>query len=150
MRKLTLGMAAVAALASAPAFAATTSGTMQVMVNVDNICSLSTQSLDFGSISDFTVAHTAASATTLKCTPTASADVTITNGATFSAGARHMASGANQISYAINDAGGAAWVSKNFVGNGNAVNIGINGVIPVQTAVPAGSYLDTVTINVAY
>lgn len=150
MRKLTLGMAAVAALASAPAFAATTSGTMQVMVNVDNICSLSTQSLDFGSISDFTVANTAASATTLQCTPNASADVTITNGANFSGGSRRMASGANQIAYNINDSGGAAWVSKNFIGTGSAVNLGISGVIPVQAAVPAGSYTDTVTINVAY
>lgn len=150
MRKLTLGMAAVAALISAPAFAANTSGTMQVLVNVDNVCSLSTQSLDFGSISDFTVANTAASATTLQCTPSASADVTITTGANFTGGVRHMASGSNLIAYNVNDSGGAAWTTKNFVGNGLAVNIGISGVIPIQTAAAAGSYSDTLTINVAY
>jgi len=71
MRLITLGLAAVAAAAAAPAFAATTSGTVDVTLNVDNSCSLTTAAIDFGTVTDFAAASTATSLSTLRCTPNA-------------------------------------------------------------------------------
>jgi len=109
MRKLTFGLAAVAAVASAPAFAATTSGTVNVTLNVDNACSLTTGAIDFGVVTDFTAATTAASATTLKCTPNAVATVTVNSGNNPIGAQRRLASGTNFVDYNITDSANVAW-----------------------------------------
>lgn len=157
MRKLTLGMAAVAAAASAPAFAGQTTGSMDVTVNVENSCSLTAAPIDFGT-PDITAGATSSSASTLRCTPNAIATVLLSDGFNLSGGSRRMdnvagaAAGTEFITYALNNAGGAAWnaAGETFTGSGNDDPLGINGVIPAQAAKPAGAYSDTVTITVNY
>lgn len=152
MRKLSLGLAAVAAVASAPAFAATTSGTVDVTLNVDNACSLTTGAIDFGSVTDFTAARTANSATVLKCTPNAVATVTVNSGANPNGAQRRLRSGTNFVDYNLNDSSNAAWPATglSFTGTGSDVPLGLRGVVPIQAAQPAGAYADLVTITVTY
>lgn len=154
MRKLTLSLAAIAAAAAAPALAGTTSGTMDVTLNVDNACSLTTSAIDFGTVTDFSAARTVNSLTTLKCTPNAVATVTINSGLSVNGTQRRMKNGAGTqfIDYNIQDATNTTWPAAglNFTGTGADVSLGIKGVVPVQAAKPAGAYSDTVTINVAY
>lgn len=157
MRKLTLGLAAVAVTASAPAFAGQTSGSMEVTVNVVNSCSLTAAPIDFGT-PDITVGATSSSASTLRCTPNAVATVLLSDGFNLLGGSRRMddvagaVAGTQFINYALNNAGGAAWAAagETFTGNGNDNPLGIAGVIPAQAAKPAGAYSDTVTITVNY
>ena len=154
MRKLTFGIAAIAALAAAPALAGTTSGTMDVTLNVDNACSLTTSAIDFGTVTDFSAPRTVNSLTTLKCTPNAAATVQVTLGNSVNGTQRRMRNGAGTqfIDYNVQDSTGTAWPAAglNFTGTGADVSLGIRGVVPVQTAKPAGAYSDVVTINVAY
>lgn len=154
MRKLTLGLAAVAAVASAPAFAATTSGTVDVTLNVDNACSLTTAAIDFGTVTDFAAATTANSLTTLRCTPSAVAVVTVSNGNNVNGTQRRLRQGAtaNYIDYNVTDASNTAWPSGgvSFTGTGADVSLGLRGVVPVQAAKPAGAYADQLTITVTY
>lgn len=152
MRKMTLGLAAVAALASTSALAATTSGTVDVTLNVDNACSLTTGAIDFGTVTDFAAARTATSLTTLKCTPNAVAMVTINSGANVNGTQRRLKSGANFIDYNVTDASGTAWpvAGQAYTGTGVDVALGLRGVVPVQAAKPAGAYADQLTITVTY
>lgn len=154
MRKLTFGIAAIATLAAAPAFAGTTSGTMDVTLNVDNACSLTTAAIDFGTVTDFSAASTVSSLSTLKCTPNAVATVQVTLGNSVNGTQRRMRNGAGTqfIDYNVQDGSGTAWPAAglNFTGTGADVSLGLRGVVPVQAAKPAGAYSDTVTINVTY
>lgn len=154
MRKLTLGIAAVAAVASAPAFAATTSGTVDVTLNVENACALTTAAIDFGTVSDFATARTVTSLTTLRCTPGATAVVTVNNGNNVNGTQRRLRNGAtsNYVDYNVTDGTGAAWPTAglSFTGTGSDVSLGLRGVVPVQGAKPAGAYTDTLTVTVTY
>ncbi len=154
MRKFTFGIAAIAALAAAPAFAGTTSGTMDVTLNVDNACSLTTAAIDFGTVTDFSAPRNVTSLTTLKCTPNAVATVQVTLGNSVNGTQRRMRNGAGTqfIDYNVQDGSGTAWPAAglNFTGTGTDVSLGLRGVVPVQAAKPAGAYSDTVTINVTY
>jgi len=153
MRKITLGLAAVAAAASAPALAGTTSGTMNVDLNVTNSCSLTVGNIDFGTLTDFsTLPVSSTSTSTLKCTPNATATVTVTNGLNVNGTQRRLKSGANFIDYNLVNGTNVAWspTGESFTGTGADVALGLKAVIPVQAAKPQGAYQDTVTINVAY
>lgn len=154
MRKLTFAAAALAAVASAPALAGTATGTMDVTLNVDNACSLTTAAIDFGTVSDFTAASTVSSLSTLKCTPNAVATVRVSLGNSVNGTQRRMRNGAGTafIDYNVTDASNTAWPAAglNFTGTGADVSLGLRGVVPVQAARPAGAYSDVVTIDVTY
>lgn len=154
MRRFTLGLAALAAAASAPAIAGTTTGSMDVTLNVDNACSLTTAAIDFGTVTDFSAASTVNSLTTLKCTPNAVATVRVSLGNSVNGTQRRMTNGGGTqfIDYNIQDSSNTAWPSAglNFTGTGADVSLGIRGVVPVQAAKPAGTYSDVVTIDVTY
>lgn len=152
MRKLTLGLAALAAAASGPAFAATTSGTVDVTLNVDNACSLTTAAIDFGTVTDFATSTTVNSLTTLRCTPNAAAVVTVSLGNNVNGTQRRLRSGTNFVDYNITDATNTAWPAAglSFTGTGADVSLGLRGILPVQAAAPAGAYADQVTITVTY
>lgn len=152
MRKLTLAIAAGAAAMSAPAYAATTSGTVDVTLNVDNACSLTTAAIDFGTVTDFAAATNANSLTTLRCTPNAVATVTVSLGNNVNGAQRRLRSGANFVDYNITDTANTAWPAAglSFTGTGADVSLGLRGVVPAQTAKPAGAYADQVTITVTY
>ena len=111
-----------------------------------------TAAIDFGTVSDFAAARTANSLTTLKCTPNAVATVTVSNGGNVNGTQRRLKSGTNFIDYNLTDASNAAWPTAglSFTGTGADVSLGLKGVVPVQSAKPAGAYSDQVTITVTY
>lgn len=153
MRKLTLGMAAVAALASSPAFAGSQNGSMKVDLNVQDSCSLTVNDVNFGNLTDFsTLPLTINTTNTIKCTPGANALVTVSNGANVNGSQRRLAAGTNFIDYNVTDSTGTAWASAglNFAGTGADTPLGMRVVLPVQAAKPAGAYTDTVSITVTY
>lgn len=154
MRKLTFGIAAIAVLTSAPALAGTTTGSMDVTINVDNACSLTTAAINFGTVTDFAAPTSVNSLTTLKCTPNAVATVKVSLGNSVVGTQRRMKNGAGTqfIDYDIQDSTSTAWPAAglNFTGTGADVSLGLKGVVPVQAAKPAGAYSDVVTIDVTY
>lgn len=154
MRKFTIALAALATVASAPAFAGTATGTMDVTLNVDNACSLTTAAIDFGTVSDFSAARTVTSLSTLKCTPNAVATVRVSLGNSVNGAQRRLRNGAGTqfIDYNLQDSTNTAWPAAglNFTGTGADVTLGLRGVVPVQGAKPAGAYSDVVTIDVTY
>lgn len=153
MRKLTLGMAAVAALASSPAFAGSQNGSMKVDLNVTDSCSLTVADVNFGNLTDFsTLPLTINTTNSIKCTPGANALVTVSTGANVNGSQRRLKSGTNYIDYNVTDSSNTAWNSAglNFTGTGSDAPLGMKVVLPVQAAKPAGAYTDTVSITVTY
>ena len=67
---------------------------------------------------------------------------------------RRLRNGAtsNYIDYNVTDSSGTAWPSAglSFTGTGADVALGLRGVVPVQSAKPAGAYADQLTITVTY
>ena len=157
MRKLAFGIAAAAALLSTPALAGTATGTVQVSLNVSSSCSVTAQPLDFGTTNSFAVAIDTSSATTVKCTPLAPYSVFVSYGANAAGTQRQLLSttSAAVVKYDVySDAGRTtAWtptVGTTGVGDGTEKAATLYGRIPVQTAVAAGDYKDTVTVTVSY
>ena len=153
MRKLTLGMAAVAVLASSPVLAGTQSSDMNVVLNVTDTCSLTVNDVNFGNLTDFSALPLTVNTTnTIKCTPGANALVTVTNGTNVNGTQRRLKSGTNFIDYNVTDSTGTAWAAAglNFTGNGNDAPLGMRVTLPVQASKPAGNYTDVVSITVTY
>jgi spore coat protein U-like protein len=158
MRKIAFGIAAAAAIASTPALAGTATGTVQVSLNVSSACSVTAQPLDFGTTNSFATVIDSSSATTVKCTPTAPYTVYVSYGANAgSTTQRKLLSTTTTatVNYDIysDAAHSAAWSptsGKTGVGDGTEQALTLYGRIPVQTAVAAGDYKDTVTVTVNY
>jgi spore coat protein U-like protein len=157
MRKIAFGIAAVAAVVSAPALAGTATGTVQVSLNVSSSCSVTAQPLDFGTTNTFATAIDTSSATTVKCTPLAPYSVFVSYGANANGTQRQLLSttSAAVVKYDIySDASRTtAWtptVGTTGVGDGTEKASTLYGRVPVQTAVAAGDYKDTVTVTVNY
>ncbi|WP_165938356.1 MULTISPECIES: spore coat U domain-containing protein [Bacteria] len=158
MRKIAFGIAAVAAVVSAPALAGTATGTVQVSLNVSSSCSVTAQPLDFGTTNSFATAIDSSSATTVKCTPLAPYSVFVSYGANANGTQRQLASTTDAtkvVKYDVySDASrSTAWtptVGTTGVGDGNEKATTLYGRVPVQTAVAAGDYKDTVTVTVSY
>lgn len=158
MRKLAFGIAAVAALVSTPALAGTATGTVQVSLNVSSSCSVTAQPLDFGTTNSFAVAIDTTSATTVKCTPLAPYSVFVSYGSHAAGTQRQLQSTTSPTTFVKYDVYSdasrtAAWtptVGTTGVGDGTEQAQTLYGRIPVQTAVAAGDYKDTVTVTVSY
>jgi spore coat protein U-like protein len=158
MRKIVIGIAAAAAIGSTPALAGTATGTVQVSLNVSSACSVTAQPLDFGTTNSFAANNDTSSATTVKCTPSAPYTVFVSYGANAGATTqRKLASTTTsaKVNYDLySDASRTApWTpssGKTGVGDGTEQASTIYGRIPVQTAVAAGDYTDTVTVTVNY
>lgn len=153
MRKLTLGMAAVAVLASSPVLAGTQTSDMNVVLNVSNTCSLTVNDVNFGNVTDFSALPLTVNTTnSIKCTPGANALVTVSNGGNVNGTQRRLKSGTNFIDYNVTDSTGTAWAPAglNFTGTGNDASLGMRVTLPVQASKPAGSYNDVVSITVTY
>jgi len=155
-------MAAPILLAS-PAFASTTSSTLNVDATVTANCTLSTSAISFGTVNPISGSNVdATGGISVTCTNgtswTASAGVGSGSGASFAA--RRMSSGGNTLNYNIfTDAGrttvwGDGTGSTATLGNsgtGTAQNVTLYGrVASGQTAVTPGSYSDTVAVTVTY
>jgi spore coat protein U-like protein len=158
MRKIVLGLAVATALASTPVLAGTATGTVQVSLNVSSACSVTAQPLDFGTTNSFAANNDTSSATTVKCTPTAPYTVYVSYGANAGSTTQRKltsTSSTAKVNYDLySDSGRTAiWTpttGKTGVGDGTEQSATIYGRIPVQTAVPAGDYTDTVTVTVNY
>lgn len=160
MRKITLGMAAAAAIVSAPALAGTQTSNIEVSLNVDNACTLTTGSLDFGTLTDLTAPSTTplASGMSMTCTPGASANVTVSLSTNANGSQRRMKSNTlsttQYVDYNVVDtnSANAPWPAGGvaFVGDGTSQPLGIAGLIPSQTAKPRDSYSDLIVVTVDY
>lgn len=158
MRKIALGIAAAAAIASTPALAGTATGTVQVSLNVSSACSVTAQPLDFGTTNSFAANIDTSSATTVKCTPTAPYTVFVSYGANAGATTQRKllsTTSSATVNYDIysDSSRTAAWsptAGKTGVGDGTEQAMTLYGRVPVQTAVAAGDYKDTVTVTVNY
>jgi spore coat protein U-like protein len=152
-----------AAAFTAPAFAATTSSTLNVDATVTANCTVSTSPIAFGSVNPISGADVDASGgITVTCTNgtgwTAAAGVGSGSGASFAS--RRMSDGSNLLSYNIYTDSGRTSVwgdgtgSTATIGNtgdGSAQSVTVYGrVASGQTSVPPGDYDDTVSVTVTY
>lgn len=163
MRKIFLGLAAVAAVASTPALAATATNTMPVSVNVINSCTVAATPMAFGAPTAIGGAPVNTTSTiSLACTNGATYDVALDLGTHFQATQRYMSNAAGTVTIPYNiysdAARSAAWGSTSgtntvagSAGLSGAVVLTAYGQIPASAAsVGAGSYTDTVTVTVTF
>jgi spore coat protein U-like protein len=165
-RTLRLAAAAgfvLAAAAAQPAYAATTSSTLDVNATVTSNCDVTTTPIAFGNV-DVTSGSDVdgTGGVSVTCTSgtawSAAADAGAGTGATLTD--RKMADGANLLNYAIYTDGARTSVWGDGVsgtatidgtGTGTAQANTIYGRVPSgQTSLPAGAYDDTVTVTVTY
>jgi spore coat protein U-like protein len=158
MRKFVIGVAALAATVSTPALAGTATGTVDVSLTVSAACSVTAEPLAFGTVSSFDAAVDASSPSTVKCTPNASYTVALDyglNSASTTQRKLKSTTSATTVNYNLySDAAHlSAWGGATAVtgtGNGSDQPMTIYGRVPIQTAVAAGDYKDTVTVTVTY
>lgn len=158
MRKIAIGVAAIAATVSTPALAGTATGTVEVSLTVSSACSVTAEPLAFGTVSAFDNDIDASSPTTVKCTPGAPYTVYLDYGLNPTGTQRKLKSttSATTVSYDLYSDSGrtAVWggVLAGITGTGDGSDQArtIYGRIPTQTAVGAGDYKDTVTVTVNY
>lgn len=154
----------LAAAAAQPAYAATTTSTLDVDATVTSNCVVSTTPIAFGDV-DVTSGSNVdgTGGVSVTCTSgtgwAASADAGAGTGATLAV--RKMTSGANLLDYAIytdsartsiwGDGVGGTTSTITGTGTGTAQANTIYGRVPSgQTSLPAGAYADTVTVTVTY
>lgn len=158
MRKIAIGVAALAATVSAPALAGTATGTVEVTLTVSAACSVTAEPLAFGTVSAFDANIDASSPTTVKCTPGAPYTVALDNGLNHGGTTQRKlksTTSATTVNYNLftDSARSTAWGGATMLtntGNGSDQAATIYGRVPVQTAVGAGDYKDTVTVTVTY
>lgn len=158
MRKIAIGVAALAATVSTPALAGTATGTVEVSLTVSSACSVTAEPLSFGTVTTLDTAIDASSPSSVKCTPgaayTVALDYGLNSGATTQRKLKSTTS-ATTVDYNLFSNAGrtAAWGGATMVtgvGTGSDVATPIYGRVPVQAAVAAGDYKDTVTVTVTY
>ena len=164
MRNIFLGLAAVAAVASTPALAATATNTMPVSVNVINSCTIAATPMSFGAPTAIGGSNIDSTSTiSLVCTNGSTYDVSLDQGLHSTGTQRFMSNGAAtpvKVPYGIftDSARSAAWGSTSgtntvagSAGTSGAVVLTAYGRIPSSaTSVGAGAYLDTVTVTVTF
>ena len=164
MRNLAIAFAALGAVASTPALAATATNTMPVSVNVINSCTVAASPMSFGAPSAIGGANVDTTSTiTLQCTNGASYDVALDLGLNAASGQRYMSNGAAtpvKIPYNVYTDSGrtTSWGNTSgtdtvagTAGTSGAVSLTAYGRIPsTATSVGAGSYTDTVTVTVTF
>lgn len=161
--RLLLGVGLV--LFSTGVFASTTTGTLTVTANVNNVCKLTSGTLAFGAYDPVNTNATtplAQTATfTMKCTKGTSATMLMGQGSnpgtgsTDSAPIRNMLNGTTQLNYQLYSDAGDTTVWNNSTGinhtaTGQSETLNVYGSIPAGQNVGSGSYTDTVVITVNY
>jgi spore coat protein U-like protein len=159
--KLCALTAVFAGMLAGMAAAATTSANLPVSADVSNVCNFGTiNTLSF--TYDPVVANASTDATSsanfnLTCTTGDSITIGLDLGQHNASGQRQMQdSGTDKLSYNLfqNSNHSTAWDDssnkKSDTATGSAVAYTVYGVVPHAQNVPAGSYTDTVAINVTY
>ena len=155
LRTIALTGAAVAAIAAQPALAAD-SAELTVSANVTEVCNVTTSAVAFGDVDVTTAGNVdATGGFSVVCTSGTAwtAAASAGEGVGASTAARKMSSGSDLLNYALyTDAGRSVnFVSATGTGSGVAQARTVYGRIPTgQTAVPVGSYADSVTISLTY
>jgi len=158
MKRLLLSMTCFGFSAlSLPAFAATTTGNMDVSAEVIAVCTITATSLTFSGYSQ-TVATDATADATAQCTGTSGTlTFTVGDGANFTGGSRRITDSTNFINYAV-----AQTVGGTDLINTDAVPIAVSAatgagtttlygrIPPGQGNKPAGIYNDTVVLTLTY
>lgn len=154
--------ASIALMFGGVSLAATTSTNLGVSANVTNNCSFGTISaLSFGNYDPVVANASTDLAGTgtfdLTCTSGDAITIGLSLGANAGAGSqRYMKdSGTDQLSYNLyqDTTHTTAWdetTTKSDTGTGTAVTYTVYGNVPAAQNVPAGSYTDTVSIDVTY
>jgi spore coat protein U-like protein len=153
-----------AAVASHGAYAAQDTGTIAVSATIAASCTITTNPLDFGSLTSTNASNTDVSTTVdVDCTADSPFNIGIDAGANASGAQRRMASGANTLNYSVYvDGFGltefgpiSTYLSANnysspATGNNGTNTVTIYGRIPTQSTPPSGAYSDTLTVTVNY
>jgi spore coat protein U-like protein len=154
---VTAGIAATGALAGAgSAIAQTATDTFEVRAQVTKTCTLTANDLDFG-IYNASTASRVSTSMSVQCTPGTPFAIQIGGGGANNRGDRRM-TGPTELRYALYKDGGytdqTPTTGDDFTGQsdpqGTAVSFQIYGQIAASQSVPAGNYLDTVTVTVTY
>ncbi len=174
MRKTTLALGLIAAIASVPAMAAVATGTLTVKANVVASCAVTTSGgdagnaiLDFGTIDssklgqdiDASTSSTGGTKLSVTCTNGTSYKISADTGLNPVSNQRYLkAGGTDTIAYNLytDSPGGTVFpltaaAATAVTGNGSTQAYDIYGRIPNLSALPAvGSYTDTVQLTVTY
>ena len=131
--------------------------TFVVSATVDNNCAISATNINFGSHGILNAAVTASGQLMLKCTPSASYAIALSNGNNGTGPtARKMILGSAAITYGLyKDAGFAGpWGDTGgttTTGSGNGANsFTVFGRVPAQATPAAGTYNDTIIVTITY
>lgn len=128
-----------------------------VTANFENSCYLqSVPDLNFGQTNDLLQVKTSSNIISLSCPANTTWKVSLDNGLNYNGSSRRMRKGTDYISYALyqNPDHTQIWDTNSYsqgVGNNGTQQIKIYGKVPVHSkTVPAGDYIDTVTVTLTY
>lgn len=127
-----------------------------VNATVASNCLVNASNLNFGTASLISGSIASTSTLGVQCTNGTAYQVGLNNGQHAVGSQRYMASGTNQVAYGLYQDGAHTQIwdngtsRKSGVGSGQVVNQTVFGLVPAQPTVPAGSYSDTVQVNVSY
>lgn len=161
MHKIILVAAMAAAAGAAPAFAQSATDQMPVTVTIEDNCTVAATTMNFGTQAVLGGAAVDSTADIdLTCTPGASYDVSMdvgNNGTGGVDGQRNLSNGTDTIPYNLySDAGYSSVWNTTATASGTApasglVSLTAYGRIPATAAaVPAGTYSDSVTVEVTF
>jgi spore coat protein U-like protein len=161
MRKFAIILAGAAAVAASPALAAgatvqTTNNTVDVTLNVNTACSVTTKSMSFGTLTSVTGGATASSATTVKCTPGAAYTVYVDNGKNSGGTTQRKlasVSSTDTVNYNVYQSDGTTVFPTAGVtgtGNGNDQAMTLVGKLTATSEVKAAAYSDVLTVTLDY
>ncbi|MCT2557859.1 spore coat U domain-containing protein [Tsuneonella sp. YG55] len=160
MRKFAICAAALAATVATPAMAGpngTITQTMDVLLNVQTSCTLTTPpAMNFGSVNTVTAGTTTTATTSVQCTPNTPYTLRVDNGqhADLTSGQRRLqaTAGTVTVDYDLLQADTTAWpvAGVGGTGSGTAQNYSMVGKLVQTTEVAAGNYADVLTITLDY
>lgn len=125
---------------------------LQVKASVERSCSVTTQGLDFGSLSSGAEKEISTTLT-VGCTSGAATKLTIGDGlGSASATTREMLNGSNKIGYQLYNTSRSAGnlIPKAHTGIADPVTMTLVGYVPSQQITGDGNFSDTVTLTLEY
>ena len=133
------------------------SNNLIVDASFENSCVLnSTPDLNFGQVTDLKQAVSGSTAISLSCPSNTTWKVSLDNGLNYSGSSRRMKNGNQYIPYALYRGADLSqpWDSTGYsqgTGNNGIQQIQIYGKVPAQSSmIPAGDYVDIVTVTLTY
>ncbi|WP_348719784.1 spore coat U domain-containing protein [uncultured Alcanivorax sp.] len=141
---------------SANAGNVTSNYTLTAQVNIPDQCQVSATNLDFGTRNTPLTQADSTSTVTVRCTNTTDFEVGLNGGLT---GSRQMSNGTDQVAYELYQNSGRTVVWGNLPGarrtgigqgTGSAQNLTVFGRVFADPNAEAGSYSDTVTVEVTF